>query len=202
MKRIMYLCTGLLCLLGIPAIASLNLAPVPSHIANPLPFDQLLNEDFIVVHGSGLGTAKASVTSTVYTADAGGYIYTYQISNAVVNFSWFSAAFNSVAISGWGVDVSGTQMAPIAWDPVDDSSAATSVEAFFSPGLTASNNSAILWFTCANAPSDGVGALAKLSVSGLVAAEGPVLVPVPEPLTAILLGGGWILLRMYRHKKE
>jgi len=204
MKKMVYLYMGLLCLLSIPAMASLNLAPVPNHLMNPAPFvPPLVNEDFIVVYGSGLGTAKAKVTSTVYKADAGGYIYTYQISNAAVKFTWFSAALNSVAITDLGVDVSGTEMQPVAWVPVDDSSAATSVEAIFSPGLTAANNSAILWFTCAKAPDPtyGEGALAKLSIVGGVYAVGNILVPIPEPITMILLGSGWLLLRICKHKK-
>jgi hypothetical protein len=199
MKRIVYLYMVLLCLLSIPAMATLNLAPVPSHTVNPAPFDQLANQGFTVVYGSGVGNSKANVTSTVYKADAGGYIYTYQISNAAIKFTWFSVAFDPILITNWGVQTPGST--PTAWDPADDSSAATNVEAFFSSGLTASN-SAILWFTCANAPSNGVGALAKLSGTGGTYAEGTVLVPVPEPLTAILLGSGWILLRKYKHKEE
>lgn len=201
MKKMVYLYMGLLCLLSIPAMASLNLAPVPSHLANPAPFMQSPNEDFIVVYGSGLGTAKAKVTSKVYTADAGGYIYTYQISNATVKFTWFSVALDSIAVSNWGVQVTGGETSPASWDPVDDPSAAINMEAAFSPGLTATSNSAILWFTCTQAPATGVGALAKLGVGGGTYAEGNVLVPLPEPLTAILLGGGWILLLRYKHKK-
>jgi hypothetical protein len=201
MKRIVYLHAVLLCLLSIPAMASLNLAPVPNHLANPVPFQQLTNQDFIVVYGSGLGTSKAKVTSTVYKADAGGYIYAYQISNATVKFSWFSVALDPILVTYWGVQVTGSETSPTAWDPVDDPSAAINMEASFSPGLTASNNSAILWFTCADTPSSGVGALAMLAVNGGVYAQGTALVPLPEPLTAILLGGGWILLRMYKHKK-
>jgi hypothetical protein len=202
MKRIVYLHAALLCLLSIPAAATLNLAPVPNHLANPAPFDQLVDEDFIVVYGSGLNTVKAEVTSKVYEADAGGYIYTYQISNAAVKFTWFSVVFDPVAIAAitdYGV-VPGTGTTPLAWEPVmDGSSDATNVEAFFSPGLT-SSDSAILWFTCTDAPGSGAGALAKLSSTGGVYAEGAALVPNPEPLTVVLLGSGWALLR--RHKRR
>jgi hypothetical protein len=193
MKKIVYLHA---------AMASLNLAFVPNHFANPLPVDQLVNEDFIVMYGIGAGTAKAKVTSEVYIADAGGYIYTYQISNAAVKFSWFSVALDSINVTNWGVQVTGSETQPMAWNP--DDSPAASIEALFSPGLTAANNSAILWFTCANDvdPVHGTGALAKLSIGNGVYAEGNVLVPLPEPLTVIFLSGGWILLRTYKHKKE
>jgi len=160
MKRIVSLHAVLLCLLSIPAAATLNLEAVPNHALDPY-LQQLLNQNFTVMYG-GSGTA-AYVTSKVYKADAGSvYIYTYQISGATTKFTWFSVALNSINVTDWGVEIPGST--PIAWDPVDDSLAATSIEAFFSPGLTATNNSATLWFTCANPPSSGIGALAKLSL--------------------------------------
>jgi hypothetical protein len=191
-----------LCLMSMPAIGSLNLASVPSHVSNPFN-QQLLNQNFVVVYGAGLGTTKAKVTSNVYMADAGGYIYTYQISAATTTFTWFAAALNSIAVTNWGVDASGTQTKPAAWDPVDVASASTSIEAFFTPGLTAANSSAILWFTCAQAPDpqNGSGALAKLTVGNGVYAVGNVLVPIPEPLTMLLLGGGWMMMRTCNRKK-
>jgi hypothetical protein len=182
-------------------MASLNLAPMPAH--NSTWIQQLADQDFIVVYGDGLNTAKAKVTSTVYTADAGGAIYAYQILNAAAKFTWFSVAFHSIPITSWGVEVSGTEISPIAWDVVvdDDSApASTNMEALFSPGLTVSNNSAILWFVCNDdTPGTHVGALAKLSIGGGTYAEGPVLTPSPEPMTMILLGGGLVMLRFCKY---
>ena len=196
MKRIVSLHAVLLCLLSIPAAATLNLEAMPAH---DLPlFQELTDQNFIVVYGNGLvGTTKAKVTSTVYTT-TGGHLYAYQISNAEVKFSWFSVALNSINVTDWGVEIPGST--PIAWDPVDDPLAAINMEATFSPGLTATKKSAILWFTCTEAPANGVGALAKLSLGGGVYAEGNVLVPLPEPMTIILLSAGWLTLRSWRRK--
>jgi hypothetical protein len=181
-------------------MASLNLASMPAHDSTWI--QQLADQDFIVKYGSGLNTAKAKVTSTVYKADAGGYIYAYQISGATTKFTWFSMAFHSIPITKYGVEASGTEILPVAWDVVvDDDSvpASKNMEALFSPGLT--SNSAILWFVCDDdTPGVGVGALAKLSVGGGTYAEGAVLVPSPEPMTMILLGSGLVMLRFCRHK--
>jgi hypothetical protein len=201
-RQIFCLCAVIFCLISIPAMASLNLASMPAH--NLTWIQQLANQDFIVKYGSGLGTAQAKVTSTVYEADAGGYIYAYQIFGATTKFTWFSVAFHSIPITKYGVEVSGTEVAPIAWDVVVDDDlapASTNMEALFSPGLMASSNSAILWFVCADdTPGTGIGALAKLSVGGGTYAEGAVLVPFPEPMTMVLLGSGLVMLRFCRHK--
>lgn len=184
-----------LCLLSLPAVATL--------ISTPLPAGTLIGSPYIspFILVGGVDT-KAYVTSWAYDLGGDTYLYAYQISGATAKFTWFSVAFNPIAINEWHVEYT-TETAPIEWVPVDDSTAATSMEAFFSPGLTAANNSALLWFTCTKAPdpSYGAGALAKMSIGGGVYAEGNVLVPLPEPLTAILLGSGWILLRRYKHKE-
>jgi hypothetical protein len=200
-RQISCLCVVVFCLISIPAMATLNLASMPAHDSTWI--QQLANQDFIVKYGSGLNTVKAKVTSTVYKADAGGAIYAYQISNAAVKFTWFSVAFHSIPITRWGVEVSGTEIQPVAWDVVidDDSApASTNMEALFSPGLT--SKSATLWFVCNDdTPGTGVGALARLSVGGGTYAEGAVLAPSPEPMTMVLLSGGLIMLRFCRHKK-
>lgn len=202
-RQISCLCVVIFCLIGIPAMASLNLASMPAH--NSTWIQRLPDQDFIVKCGGGLGTTQAYVTSTVYEATgeyAGKYIYAYQISGATTKFTWFSVAFHSIPITKYGVEVSGTELPPIAWDVVvDDDSVPASInmEALFSPGLT--SNSAILWFVCDDdTPGDGIGALAKMSVGGGTYAEGAVLVPFPEPMTMVLLGSGLIMLRFCGHR--
>lgn len=186
MIRRIFLCAIAMCVMSVPTMALL-----PSH--NPAIFDQSPNELF---SGSG---HQAFVTSTVYELDpaAGGYLYTYKISGATTKFTWFSVALNQgTSIVDWDFETPG--ITPFAWEPVENQFNPTSIEAFFKTGLT--GDSALLWFTSLNKPVAGLGALAKLSVTGGAYAEGLVLVPVPEPMTAGLLGLGWLAVRSYRRK--
>ena len=177
-----------MCLVSMSALASL-----PSH--NPVFVDQL-NDTFT---GDGY---QASVTSTVYELGptAGGYLYTYQISGATTPFTWFSIALDP-AVSIIASDSDGIVNTPWFFAPVGSYADPTSIEAYFNPGLT-SGTSALLWFTSSFAPdiNPGIGALAKLSGVGGAYVEGNVLVPIPEPITAALLGLGMLAVRSFKRK--
>jgi hypothetical protein len=165
---------------------------IPSHDISD-PYDQLVYE----FAGDGY---TASVASNVYELGptAGGFLYTYQISEATTKFTWFSVAlYKGTSITGYSYETPGT--APFAWEPVEDIANPSSIEAFFKSGLT-SGSSALLWFTSPTSPVPGMGALAKLSATDGGYAEGVVLVPVPEPMTMTLLGLGMLALRSIKRK--
>jgi hypothetical protein len=167
-------------------------------VFNPVPVSGgELSSSFVPITGSG----SAMVISTVYLLEpaAGGYLYTYQITDATAKFTWFSVALNSgTSIIDWGIEATGTM--PINWLPVEDALNPNSIEAFFNTGLT-SGDSALLWFTSLNGPTSGDGALARLSATSGAYSVGSVLIPVPEPLTVTLLGFGWIAVRSFKRKK-
>lgn len=143
----------------------------------------------------------AQVTSSVYAANAGGYIYAYQIANATTDFSWFSVGLlPSVVVSNANYDVAGGQVAPSAWTILP-----SSVEAsFFSNPVGLGETSAVLWFQSpsAPAPNNSVGALSGYSYKGFTFAQGTVLTPsVPEPMTSILLSAGALAMVATRKRK-
>ncbi len=182
-KEEVFLYIVMLCVLPAPLLA------LPLHGEDPI-------QQMTDIFEPGVGIGQASVTSEVYEAIGGGYIYAYQISDATVDFTWFSIAFNP-GTTVTSLDYDSTGLDPMDWLLVN--TPPTSIEALFDSGL-ASNTSSLLWFTCTEAPANGVGALAKLSVGGGVYAEGNVLVPVPEPMTIILLSAGWLMLRSCKRK--
>jgi hypothetical protein len=192
MNRRMIFCAISICLIGMSSFATIP----PSH--SPAP---VLGGEFSDLF-SGTGSGHATVISKVYSLGptAGGYLYTYQITGATANFTWFSVALNP----GMSIDSCNSDetfgIKPIEWLPVEDYTNPNSIEAFFKNGLT-SGNSALLWFTTSDGPTPGLGALARLSANGGAYAEGTVLVPVPEPLTVTLLGFGWLAaVRSFRRK--
>ena len=182
--------TAIPCIIALCVVCTQAIASFPAYVGSgPI---QEITDEFAPVYGSG----QASVTSKVYEGQDGDYIYAYLISDSTAKFTWFSVALDpAISVNSWDYDLPGT--APAIWAPVD--SPATSIEAFFAAGLT-SGDSAVLWFTSSNAPVLGTGALARLSYTGGTYAVGDVLVPVPEPVTAILLGVGWLAVRSYRRK--
>jgi hypothetical protein len=187
---------SILCAITMCAISMSAIATLPPY--DPVLVDEFSNELFA---GSG---SQAFVTSQVYKLDpaAGGYLYTYQISGATTKFTWFSVAFQpQTSIIEKGYEIAAGTINPFAWEPVTDGDVITSIEAFFKSGLTETGKSALLWYTSPNGPGPSLGALAKLSLTGGGAyAEGLVLVPTPEPMTAGLLGLGWLVVRSYRRK--
>jgi hypothetical protein len=191
MNRRIFLCAVTMCAMSISALAVVP----PSH--NPVPVSGGELTDLF----TGAGTGQALVTSKVYSLGptAGGYLYTYQITGATANFTWFSVALNSgTSILGYESDET-LGIKPVNWLPVEDAVNPNSIEAFFRNGLT-TGDSALLWFTAANGPTPGDGALARLSANGGAYALGSVLIPVPEPITMALLGLGWLVVRSYRRK--
>jgi hypothetical protein len=187
MKNVaVFLCALAVCAISGETIAALSL---PSYLGSG-PIQQM-NSLFVPAYGTG----QASVTSKVYNAASGGYIYSYQISETTANFTWFSVALNpGTSITSYGYDSSG--ITPMDWSPVD--SPATSIEALFSTSVKPTNTSSLLWFTSPNAPEINTlgGALAKNGAYTV----GDVWAPVPEPMTAILLGAGWLALRSWKRK--
>lgn len=152
----------------------------------------------------GTGTGAAEVLSRVYLAGEesnyrGNYIYTYQISDARVNLSFFSAEIlPNVEILAYGWDADGKT--PFAWEPVNDP--IESMEAFFTNPLKTGDISATLWFISPQGPAEADGALAGITAGQYNFLVGNILTPsVPEPTTALLLAAGGLLSRISRKRK-
>lgn len=181
MKRISLLLMAVLCAYSVQALP-LPLPPTNSQ------FGQLIS-NFTPVSGTG----TADVISTVYTANAGGYVYTYEIKNATVNFSWFSVGLIPgavVANTNWVAGVND----PASWLVVG--SPAISVDAQFSMPVGPATNSSLLWFTSPNGPTQELGALGGFGSKVYNFSQGSILTPiVPEPATLTLLGVGLLSLR-------
>ncbi|MGH2271011.1 hypothetical protein ACQ9LF_04360 [Anaerohalosphaeraceae bacterium U12dextr] len=145
------------------------------------------------------GTGSAEVTSTVYAATGGGYIYAYEIKNATNTFSWFSVALlPGAVVTGTGYDA-GTND-PTSWTTVGVP--ATSVEGLFAIQIAPGVDSSVVWFTSPGAPTRDLGSLTGLGTKGTFNyLEGGILTPIPEPMTMVLLGAGWLALRTCGRKR-
>jgi len=152
---------------------------------------------FNPVYGGGL----AEVTSSVYAADAGGYIYAYEIKNATENFSWFSVALlPGSVVTGTGYDTNPVTADPISWTTVGVP--ATSVEGLFAVQISATKDSSVVWFTSPQSYTRDFGSLTGLGTKGTFNyLEGGILTPIPEPMTMVLLGAGWLALRTCGRKR-
>lgn len=157
----------------------------------------------------GTGTGSAEVLSRVYLAGEehnyrGNYIYTYLISKAQVNLSFFSVEIlPDVEILAYGWDVDGKT--PLVWEPVNDpdESKIKSIEAFFKNPLKPGDTSATLWFISPQGPTEADGSLAGITAGQYNFLVGKVLTPnVPEPTTALLLAAGGLLSRFSRKRNH
>ena len=154
-------------------------------------------ELFSPVYGSG----SATVTSSAYyDAISSEWVYEYQISNATINFSFFSVAINpgaSITDYGWYAGAGD----PLAWEPVNNPP--QSIEAFFKDPIGPTEMSSILWFTSPNEPTEGIGSLAGMSGGQYSSfAVGTVLTPIPEPATFMLLATGAAACFVGRSRKN
>jgi len=147
----------------------------------------------------GYGTGVATVTSSVYTDNTtGDFIYTYIISGAQVNLSFFAVElYPDVTILDWGVDAGANP--PLSWEPVN--TPFESIEAFFKDPIESGETSATLWFISPQSPTEADGALAGITGGQYNFLVGHVLTPVPEPATWILLMAGGLFGRLSRRRK-
>lgn len=157
---------------------------------------QSITTTFSPVYGSG----SAEVTSTVYyDSGAAQYIYAYEVKNATNNFTWFSVSLATGAvITGTGYDPGSSD--PSSWTTVG--TPATSVEGLFALQIAPGKDSSLVWFTTPNAPTRDDGSLTGLGNKGVFNyLEGGILTPIPEPMTMVLLGAGWLALRTCGRKR-
>jgi hypothetical protein len=153
----------------------------------------------------GTGTGSAVVLSQVYLAGSehnytGNYIYTYLISDAQVNLSFFSVdILADVEILAYGWEMDGK--APLSWVPVNEP--VESIEAFFMNPLKPGDISATLWFISPQGPTEADGALAGITGTQYNFLVGKILTPiVPEPTTMLLLAAGGLMTRFSRKRKS
>lgn len=185
-------------LISLSMVVSLCLV---STLAQAMPAGTLQQQQTFGFYNVANNLQVADVTSSVYAANAGGYVYAYQIANSTMDFSWFSVGLlPAVVVSNANYDVVGGQVAPSAWTILP-----SSVEAsFFSNPVGVGETSAVLWFQSpyAPAPNNGYGALSGFSSKGFTFAQGTVFTPiVPEPMTSILLSAGALAMVATRKRK-
>jgi len=141
--------------------------------------------------GSDIATVECDVFE--YESTPFEYVYTYQITNdSATGLSWFSVKIDGVGVCDDPAPdfVGGTGVEPDNWHIVN--SPGQSVEGVFYSTIGFSESSAVLWFASDYGPGLGEGALVGLS-SDYVFATGPLLVPVPEPATLVLLVAGGLI---------
>jgi hypothetical protein len=154
-----------------------------SAFALPLAID-LVNQHIETFNIDG---GSATVESTVYSYDSGGFLYTYQISNeSAIGLSFFSVGIipGSDAF-GSGFEGAGV-VDPMYWAPVGDP--VQSVDGLFIDTIDNDGlSSAVLWFDSSYAPDMGSAVLFG-TMSGVgYSTTGEVLAPsaVPEPVSIL-----------------
>ncbi len=163
----------------------------------------ILVDSLVFTFLPGSGTGSATVTSKVYQANEqsnyrGSYIYTYLISDAKVNLSFFSVEILPNAVIGWyGWDTDGK--APLTWEPVN--MPVESFEAFFKDPVKPGETSATLWFISPQGPTQEDSTLAGITGGSYNFLIGEILTPIPEPTTCLLLVAGGLLSRFSRKRK-
>jgi len=141
--------------------------------------------------GSTIATVECDVFE--YESTPFEYVYTYQITNdSAAGLSWFSVKIDGVGVCDDPAPdfADGTGVEPDDWRIVN--SPGQSVEGVFYSTIGSSESSAVLWFASDYGPGLGEGALVGLS-SDYVFATGPLLVPIPEPATLVLLVAGGLI---------
>ncbi len=89
---------------------------------------------------------------------------------------------------------------PTSWTTVG--SPATSVEGLFAVQIAPGLDSSLVWFTSPYGPTRDLGSLTGLGTKGTFNyLEGGILTPIPEPMTMVLLGAGWLALRTCGRKR-
>jgi len=201
MRKKAFLSALVICAFSMPAIASLL---VPGTVVGSYTINSVEASIASPFYAVGSSSPSATVTSTVYLTTSNDYLYAYQISDATVKFSYFTVSWTqpSVTIDASSWITAGAEIAPMAWDLSDTGQ---EMEALFSGNLKTPNSSALLWFVTSDAPAStataDAGALIKYSAAGPTVATGSVFVPIPEPLTMLLLGSGWMMMRTCNRKK-
>lgn len=148
----------------------------------------------------------ATVTSQVYNNYPQGpyfdkFVYTYQITNiSTAGISFFSVNIlgaDEPESPGW--ETIGDSIDPSYWV---FAASPPSVDGYFNNKIADGESSSLLYFVSDNPPGLGEGTLVGMDTNyNFVNATGNLTVPVPEPVTIILLGGGW-LIAIRRRKRS
>ncbi len=143
----------------------------------------------------------AAVTSQVYNNYQSGpyvdkFVYTYQITNtSTAGISFFSVSIlgaDEPESPGW--ETIGDSIDPSYWVFAGSPPSVEGLALFNNNIIAGGESSSLLYFVSDNPPGLGEGTLHGMDInSDSVNATGDLIVPVPEPVTIILLGSGWLI---------
>jgi hypothetical protein len=149
----------------------------------------------------------ATVTSQVYNNYQSGpyvdkFVYTYQITNtSTAGISFFSVNIlgaDEPESPGW--ETIGDSIDPASWV---FAVSPPSVDGYFNNKIAEGESSSLLYFVSDNQPGLGEGTLVGMDTNyNFVNATGNLTVPVPEPVTIILLGSGWLIAITQRKRSH